>query len=215
MLKQRFHQDRVFLVGHSFGSYLGMLTVARHPELFSAFVGVGQVVEYERSRDLQDRFIRENALARNEKKILAEFEAKGDRVREDLIFRYGGELYGRTNMWPLLITGFLAPEYTFSDALKIPRGVAFTHRNIDSTNRDRPLLDLITSVAIPVYFFTGRHDLTTPGAMVEVYYQKIQAPLKRLVWFEESAHFPFFEEPEKFAREMERVRQETLALNTR
>jgi len=211
LLKERFHQDRIFLVGHSFGSYLGMLTVSRHPELFYAFVGIGQVVEHDKSKELQDRFIRENARARNEGRILAEFEAKGDRVREELIFRYGGELYRSTSIWPLLVTGFLAPEYTFRDILNIPRGVAFTHRNIDYTDRERPLVDLVTAVPIPVYFFTGRHDYTTPVAMVEVYYQKLRAPRKELVWFEESAHFPFFEEPEKFAEEMERVRRETLA----
>ncbi|MEN6310474.1 MAG: alpha/beta hydrolase [Acidobacteriota bacterium] len=209
-LKQRFHQDRIFLVGHSFGSYLGMVTVARHPELFHAFVGIGQLVEHDKSRELQDRFIRESAEARNEGKILAEFEARGDAIRESLIFRYGGELHHHTNMWPLLITGFLAPEYRFSDIMNIPRGVAFTHKYIDNPNRERPLLETVTSVSVPVYFFTGRHDYTTPAAMVEVYYRKIQAPRKRLVWFEESAHFPFFEEPEKFAREMERVRRETM-----
>lgn len=214
ILRQRFHRERVFLIGHSFGSYLGMLVVSRRPELFSAFIGVGQDVDFEQSRQLQDRFIRDRALERGERKILAEFEARGDAVRETLIFRYGGELYGHSGMWPLLVAGFLAPEYKFSEALKIPRGVAFTHRNIDYTNRERPLLDLVTSVSVPVYFLTGRHDYTTPAAMVEVYYRKLQAPRKRLVWFENSAHFPFFEEPEKFAREMERIRDETAAPNS-
>ncbi len=208
-LADRFHQDRILLVGHSFGSYLGMITVSRHPELFRAFVGVGQDVEYEQSRRLQDSFIRETALARGDKKGLAEFEAKGDAVRESMIFRYGGELWGHTNMWPLLIAGFLAPEYRFSEILKITKGVAFTHRSIDYTCRERPLIDMVTQVDIPVYFFTGRHDYTTPSAMVEVYFQKLQAPRKRMVWFENSAHFPFFEEPDKFAREMVRVRDET------
>lgn len=209
VLRERFHQDKIYLVGHSFGSYLGMLVVSRRPELFKAFVGVGQDVEYERSRRLQDEFIRENARARGDNRLLAEFEARGDELRESLIFRYGGELFGRKNMWPLLVAGFLSPEYKFSDALKIPRGVAFTHENIDYRCKDRPLLDAVTSVDIPVYFFMGRHDYTTPAAMAEVYYERIQAPLKRLVWFERSAHFPFFEEPLKFAKEMIRMRDET------
>ena len=210
ILKDSFHQDRILLVGHSFGSYLGMITVSRHPELFWAFVGVGQDVEYEQSRRLQDEFILKSAVARGDKKALAEFEAKGDAVRESLIFRYGGELWGRTNMWPLLITGFLAPEYRFTDILKITKGVGFTHRSIDYTCRERPLIDMVTKVDIPVYFFTGRHDYTTPSAMVEVYFQELQAPRKRLVWFENSAHFPFFEERDKFARELARVRDEVI-----
>ena len=60
-------------------------------------------------------------------------------------------------------------------------------------------------VAVPVYFFTGRHDYTTPFELVELYYEELQAPLKRIVWFEDSAPFTFFEEPERFAAEMRAV----------
>ena len=209
MLKKRFRQEKIFLIGHSFGSYLGMLVVSQHPELFHAFIGVGQVAEHEKSRELQERFIRREALARNDLRLLEELNTKGNAVRETLLFRYGGELHRRTSMWPLLIAGFLAPEYSLGNILKIADGVGFTHRHLDYSNQDQPLLDRVTSVAVPVYFFIGRHDYVTPAAMAEVYFKKLQAPQKKLVWFEESAHFPFFEEPEKFAREMKTMALET------
>ncbi len=66
-------------------------------------------------------------------------------------------------------------------------------------------MDVITQVKIPVYFFTGRYDYTDPFALTEQYLSKINAPEKHIVWFEESAHFPFYEEPAAFARQMRGV----------
>jgi pimeloyl-ACP methyl ester carboxylesterase len=68
-----------------------------------------------------------------------------------------------------------------------------------------PLSEAVTAVEVPVHFFIGRHDYTTPFELVQAYYEELKAPLKRIVWFEESAHFPFFEEPERFAAEMRAV----------
>jgi len=51
---------------------------------------------------------------------------------------------------------------------------------------------------IPVYFFLGRHDYGVPAVVAEKYFEIIKAPKKELIWFEESAHFPCFEEAEKF-----------------
>jgi pimeloyl-ACP methyl ester carboxylesterase len=63
---------------------------------------------------------------------------------------------------------------------------------------DGSLLEHVTSVDVPVYFFTGRFDYTTPFELIELYHDRLEAPAKKMVWFEKSAHFPFFEEPEKF-----------------
>jgi pimeloyl-ACP methyl ester carboxylesterase len=51
----------------------------------------------------------------------------------------------------------------------------------------------VTSVDVPVYFFLGRHDYTTPFELAEEYFHKLAAPRKELVWFENSAHFAFYE----------------------
>ena len=66
-------------------------------------------------------------------------------------------------------------------------------------------MDVIINVEIPIYFFTGRYDYTDPCSLTEQYFFKISAPEKHIVWFEESAHFPFYEEPAAFARQMRGV----------
>jgi pimeloyl-ACP methyl ester carboxylesterase len=74
---------------------------------------------------------------------------------------------------------------------------------------DGPLMQEVTSVDVPVYFFTGRHDYTTPFELIDEYLGVIDAPAKTMVWFEKSAHFPFYEEPERFAEQMKRVSMES------
>jgi pimeloyl-ACP methyl ester carboxylesterase len=63
----------------------------------------------------------------------------------------------------------------------------------------------IRKVDVPVFFFLGQHDSNTPSPLAVQYLQRLDAPRKRLVWFDQSAHFPFFEEPALFRREMIRA----------
>ncbi len=58
---------------------------------------------------------------------------------------------------------------------------------------------------VPVYFLVGRWDYTTPHQLVTEYFEHLQAPQKELIFFENSAHFPFFEEPDRFCEEVIRL----------
>ncbi len=69
----------------------------------------------------------------------------------------------------------------------------------------RPLEGEITKFDVPVFFFLGRYDLNTPSQLAADYMGRLHAPLKGIVWFEQSAHFPFFEEPHRFRSEMLKV----------
>ena len=62
--------------------------------------------------------------------------------------------------------------------------------------------DEITEYALPAYFMVGASDYTTPYELVSEYYDSVKAPHKEILYFNNSAHFPFFEEPEKFCKEM-------------
>lgn len=211
LLRRRFGAERIFLVGHSFGSHLGMIFARRHPELLHAYVGVGQVVDDERAARLQDEFIRKEARARGALEAVRELQEGGAAAREKWLFEFGGELHEHTSWLPLLWAGLRAPEYSLMDAVNVGRGSGFSSRHMKYDALSGPLVERITSVEVPVYFFAGRHDFTTPSELAERYLELIEAPRKRLVWFEDSAHFPFFEEPGRFTEEILMVRDEVLA----
>jgi len=205
VLRARFHQDKIYLVGHSWGTYLGMLVIARYPELYHAYVGIGQLARSSPIAGIQDEYIRQSAERMGDQAAIKELEEKGASVRETLLFQFGGEIHNAKSFMPLLLTGLAAPEYSLRDARNIPKGVSLYSRNFVYNSISGDLMDAITQVEIPVYFFTGRYDYTDPFALTEEYFSKIKAPEKHLVWFEESAHFSFYEEPVAFARQMHGV----------
>jgi pimeloyl-ACP methyl ester carboxylesterase len=205
-LRARFNQQRLFIVGHSWGTYLGLLAVQGHPEFYAAFIGMGQLAG---TRDEVDALRRELVHRAAKKAGDTELQARAaDRslvITEDDLFRSGGELHGSRSVWPILRAGLAAPEYTLLDAVNVKRGADLVAGEMKYDVVPKPLDGEIRKVDVPVFFFLGRHDSNTPSPLALQYLQRLDAPQKRLVWFDQSAHFPFFEEPALFRREMIRA----------
>jgi pimeloyl-ACP methyl ester carboxylesterase len=182
-----------------------MLAIARHPELYWAYVGIGQLARVSLIPQIQDEFIRHSAIRIGDGESIQELSDRGVAVREKLLFKFGGEIHGARSFAPLLLAGFMAPEYSLRDARNVPRGVSLYSQHFVENSISGDLMDTVTEVSVPVYFFTGRFDYCDPFTLTEKYFQKIKAPEKHLIWFENSAHFPFYEEPLVFANEMGKV----------
>ena len=208
-LNARFHRTRVVLVGHSWGTYLGALVAARRPDLIQAYVGIGQLGAMGAAiRDIQLQFLRAEARRRGDAQGLRALD-KNPGNREALLFKYGAEVRKMTSFYPLLWTGLTAPEYSARDIYRLTQGLALYSQSFRYNSIKNDLQQSILRFEVPVYFATGRHDYTDPFVLTESYFAKISAPRKELVWFEDSAHFPFLEEPAAFARLMRRVALET------
>lgn len=208
ILRDRFTQNRIYLVGHSWGSYLGLLALRGHPEYFSAFVGMGQLAgtraEVQETRRV---FLARAAREAGDRGLSDRLASEDYEVNEDDLFRYGGELHDARSFWPILRTGLFAPEYTLWDVLNVKKGADFVAREMNYDVLPKPLQGEITDFDVPIFFFLGRYDYNTPSQLAADYLDRADSPLKELVWFEDSAHFPFFEEPGRFHREMVQLDQ--------
>lgn len=204
-LRYRYKQDTVILVGHSFGTYLGSIMASERPDLFSAYISIGQVVDDEKALPLQLEFIRERALKENRHDILTSLDHNELGNMENWLFEFGGELKHSTSFFPLIWSGLQAPEYTMAEALDLANGSSFSSSHMNSNMLSGSIYEEIREYDIPVYFFVGVSDYTTPHVLIADYYDKVVAPKKELVYFQDSAHFPFFEEPGVFCRELKRV----------
>lgn len=209
-LREKFDKDRIYIVGHSWGSILGVKLVQKYPEYFLAYVGIGQVVTMKDNERLSLEFTRYEAARRQNKKAMEELASIPDsyweedqwysmlRTQRAWLEEFGGMVYGQ-NSRNIFVKEYLGPEHSLWDLLFyfLP-GIKFTLNTMWPEIMEVDLLRNHTEFKIPVYFFSGRHDYNTPFSLSEEYFKYINAPVKELIWFEQSAHSPHFEEPEKF-----------------
>ena len=129
-LRLRFGKEKIYLAGHSWGSYLGMLLIDRHPEHFFAFIGIGQVVDNIKAEEIQMRFIRRKAEELGNLQASKDLDFQGRAVIEKWLFQFGGELYASKNFMPLIWAGIKAPEYGLSDIARVSPGSGFSSRHM-------------------------------------------------------------------------------------
>lgn len=199
-LRQTYGVDRVFLVGHSYGTFLAAHLATSYPGLFYAYVGVGQEGDPAREHAVQDALIR---AALGAKTVVTAAN------REDLLFKAHGELADADSMWPLIKTGLLAPEYSLMDAANVAKGPPFAQAHLvyDIPGGHGVPPQRFT---IPLYVVMGKRDMVTPVSLARTWFDGVAAPRKTWLEVAGAAHFPYFEQPEVFARIMRRVRTETL-----
>jgi pimeloyl-ACP methyl ester carboxylesterase len=219
MLAKRLDVPKIYLVGHSWGSQVGMLTVARHPDSYYAFIGVGQFVVSVIGDAVGYQYALSQAASEGNEKALEELDAIGPppwttprqrstNARWIDAFGGTGRQFSTEDFFREMID---SPDYTPLDLVRYVRGVQFSG-NVMLANGEYNRVNLFEQapqVDVPVYFLQGRHDYSTPGEVVERYYESLDAPQKSLIWFEQSAHFPHYEEPQRFLDELLRIRSET------
>lgn len=206
-LRRRYAKQKVFVLGHSWGSLVGLTLAHRHPELLFAYVGMGQVVsgrENERvsyARTLLAAEAAGNARAVQELKSIAPYPEKDGTVPLAKISierkwsdAFGGVMHGRDGVGSYLNLAELSPDYSEADLaafelgsrLSLPRLLPELAR-FDFTK--------VTDFRCPLIMFAGRHDTTTPSEVTAAWLANVRAPRTRLIWFENSAHMMMVEEP--------------------
>lgn len=205
-LRSRFGVEKIYLVGHSWGSVLGVITVQRHPELFHAYIGMGQVVNMRRGEEISYRFVLDRAKAEGNEKALDELATVHppySSTRELMVQRgwlghYHGDFFEGGGLMKFVSAILLSPEYTLGKKLSF---YGCTMNSLDQAWDDLQGIDFIRDVPrldLPVYFFVGRHDYNTPFELVEEFSNALEAPHNEIVWFENSAHMPNLEEPDLY-----------------
>ena len=217
-LKERFNQEQIFLVGHSWGSQLGIMVAQNYPKDYHAFVGVSQPVDSARGNEIAYTWLREHLEESGNTKELRSLEELGLPPYIDhqtyvkfaqMITSAGGGL--DVGMGGLASIALRASEYRAVDYITWLQGSVRGSGPMWEEARDFNMFRDVPQIMVPIYFFSGALDYNTPLTLVEEYYADLDAHYgKQLVRFENSAHAPFMAEPEKFNRELVRVKEETL-----
>lgn len=198
-LKNRFHKEKIYLLGHSWGSVLGILTVRKYPGDYYAYIGVGQVINQPLLHRGRLDWVKEQILKYGtpaEKSNLQKM-ALQKTVGIEWIRKYGGVVHNISpyDMYQIMRNSPYYPE-KYTDEL-YSKGVAISG-NLFKEAWKIDFLKQAPELRTPIYFFLGRYDYTTPTKPVEEYFHILKAPYKEIIWFEKSAHRMDIEEPEKF-----------------
>jgi len=211
-LRERFGVDRVLLVGQSWGTMLGVLSIDRAPELFSGFVGVGQMVDMTET----DRIIYEDTLA------WARAEGRdglADRLEEigpppyGNILDYETALAYETDVYPYDFSvnsegrgGFsenlFVEEYTLLEQLHALGGFLDVFSVLYPQLTELDLRAQVPRVDVPVVLMMGRYEARGRAEPAAEWFELLDAPAKEWIEFDTSGHRPLFEQPEEFHRAM-------------
>lgn len=219
-LRKRFGQNKIYLMAHSYGTFLGIQAVARASQFYCAYIGIGQIShQYQSEKEAYQYMLNYYKMHGNSSMVkkLESYQILNSgtamnayldsSLRDDAMHQAG---IGTMHNMHSVITGIFLPvmqchAYTIGEKINIWRGKAFSQ---NSTELKRMVLstDLtskVTELNLPVYFISGKYDLTVSYSLAKSYFDKLKAPVKGFYTFEHSAHSPLFEESNRFLQIME------------
>lgn len=208
-LKKRFDKEKIVLLGHSWGTQIGILAVNKYPEDYSAYVSVGQVVHPQRGDSLSHDWLRLEVEARGNNSQKTKFMELGKPPFEDhdtyVAFAKMKDAFGGgmdAGFASLAWKALGAKEYSLSDYIKWFRGANRGSGPMWEESRDFNLFEDIPVLEIPVWFIVGEREYNTPVALIKEYFIFLEAPEKHLIIMDDCAHTPFIGDPERFNREV-------------
>jgi pimeloyl-ACP methyl ester carboxylesterase len=216
-LRQRFGKEKVYVLGESWGSALGIMVVQRYPELFHAFIGTGQMVAFLENDLICYDFALRLAQERGDTKKVEQLKQQGSPpyYGNDVALKsatYLTETFNYMNANPAIANaGFntfqdlAGSEYGLCDKVNFVRGVLDTFGVVYQQLWNVDFRKQATRLEIPVYFLIGRHDVNAPPSLTEEYFNLLSSPHKELIWFEHSGHGPWMNEPAKFVDVMLKI----------
>ena len=208
-LRTRYGRRKIIVVGYSWGSIPGVMLVQRHPDWFYAYVGMGQLVDFVENEHRGYQKTLAEAAGAGDREAVASLQSmapfpdagKPERnlanlsVERKWLEKYQGAIWhGSISKYDRVAR--LSPDYTAADLKARDEGQTFSFKVL------WPALWRVSFVhqnhfGLPVIFLHGSHDVNDSASLLDEWFETIQAPYKKLVWFEDSGHYPEEEEPGK------------------
>ncbi|MFA0815472.1 MAG: alpha/beta fold hydrolase [Anaerofustis sp.] len=211
-LNEEFHTQKVSVLGHSWGSVLGVLLAQKYPELVEQYIGMGQFVSGPENELLSYQFTYQQAAKHADGYALSQLKKIGEpvegryscvndmTVQRKYLSKYGGAVFGestpviRSVLIPLLETS----EYRLTDIPAYAKGSFYSLEELWDEVVSLNFRESVPSLNIPIWILQGNHDQNTPTILAKEWFNRLDAPSKHWVSFEHSAHHPIKEEPQKW-----------------
>lgn len=213
MLKERFKEEKIYVMGHSWGTIIGVRAAQAHPNLFHAYIGTAQMVNVQETDQIIYRKMLEYAERVGDSRYLASLQKQGEPPyygknpivpyvnvlqREYAVFETvasTNEVYRRDG--DVLLLMLKQPEYGWIDRINNLRGLKDTFNIVYPQLQEFDFRSDATHFDLPVYLISGRNDTNAPAWLSEDYFNLIDAPYKELIYFEDSGHGMIWQEADK------------------
>ncbi|WP_300299869.1 alpha/beta fold hydrolase [Anaerosolibacter sp.] len=213
-LRKRFEQDRIYLAAHSGGTFFAIQVAAKEPELYQAYIGISQITKQTESEKIAYKYLMEQYKAAGNTKMvekLRQYPILEDDsyvipffkslVRDQAMHEFGvGTMRNMKSLEKdVVLPIMLCEAYTFREKINLwtSKFTFIKKTKLADQLFATDLTTRLTKLEIPVYFFSGAYDLTVNHDLTKAYLQQLEAPVKGFYTFENSAHSPIFEEPDK------------------
>jgi proline iminopeptidase len=209
-LRTRYGKEKIFVLGHSWGSLVGLTLAHEHPDLLYAYIGAGQMIDSKQAEAVGYANTLRDAEAANNQRAVAELKAIApypnpdgsvpmEKINIDRKWSValGGLEYGHSSYGDYEKLFQLSPEYSAADIEAIDKGSALSFPSLLPVMMSFDYSN-VTKFGCPILLFEGRHDNTTPSEIAAKWMARVQAPGKKFVWFENSAHMMMKEESGRF-----------------
>jgi proline iminopeptidase len=207
-LRKNLDKQKIFVLGTSWGSYVGLEFARRRPEWLHAYIGMGQAVDSPESERRGYAFALAAARKAGNAQAIADLESiapyaapgkpipLGDIQRERKWSDFYGGIMAYRQHQDDSIAGRLSPDYSDEEAAHLYDGNGFSEGFLLSQVLSVNFND-VTKLDCPLVIFAGRNDRTVNSTVAKQWFDRVHAPSKQFVWFENSAHEILIEEPGK------------------
>jgi pimeloyl-ACP methyl ester carboxylesterase len=207
-LRKSEQKEKILLVGHSWGSILGVLMAKARPALFHAFVGTGQVADPATSYTVSHRELLEKAQALGDAQAIRELQEVGPPPYPDgrgyRVQRKWSNFFEGADSFIASMVGFAlsTPGYTLRDFNDWSEGQMVSAEELVPASSKLEARALAGDFALPVFVIQGASDFTTPTSLAKSFVDSIRAPRKEFVVIEGGGHFAVFMKPDAFLSEL-------------
>jgi len=208
-ISKRLGKEKVILIGHSYGTYIATQAAYKAPEKYKAYIGIGQMSNtVESETDSLNYSINQAKKVGNKEDVsylqgLTEKIKNGDTFTpRNYVMKYGGDSRLIDNPDGDNVGMLFSSEYNLLDVIRYNYGLAYSQQTLLKEVLKNPLPNIVTKLKIPCYFVMGKYDYMTSSNAAKKYFDKIEDNQKEFISFEKSAHYPQYEEKEKFYKWM-------------
>lgn len=206
-ISERFDKKKVVLIGHSFGTYIALQAANKAPNKYLAYIGIGQMSNTVNSELDSLNYCLKQAENAGNMDDVSKLKGLSNKIEQgesltprDYVRKYGGASRLIDDNYDYLEGFLFNPEYNLFDAIRYLRGVNISQKALLDESITNPLPTLVKNLEIPCYFIMGKYDYMTSSQSAKTYFDSIAADKKEYILYSNSAHYPQFEEKERFAK---------------